>query len=74
MASVQEFNSKVEISIGAIIFIIVSVFTLTTIYNRFETVNKELDQMREEFEQYKEDTDQWLLELDQRLLNVERCK
>jgi len=74
MASIQEFNTKVEISVGAIIFIIASVYTLTTIYNRFEAVDKDLGILRIEFEDYKESSDEWMLELDQRLLNVERCE
>lgn len=74
MANVEEFNKKVEVSIGAIVFLIASVYALTTIYNRFENVNKELNILREDFAKYQQQSGDWMLELDQRLLNVERCK
>ena len=46
MADIKEFNKKIEISIGAVVFTVASIimgtFSLTTIYNQFLFVQSEI--------------------------------
>jgi len=43
MPTFSEINKKVEVSIGLIIFIIVTTFAVTTFYNRQNTLESRMD-------------------------------
>ena len=51
MPTFSEINKKVEISIGLIIFIIVTTFGVTTFYNRQNTLESRMDKRHKRTEE-----------------------
>ena len=51
MPTFSEINKKVEISIGLIIFIIISTFGVTTFYNRQNTLESRMDKRHKRTEE-----------------------
>ena len=51
MATFSEMNKKVEVSIGLIIFIIISTFAITTFYNRQNTLESRMDKRHKRTEE-----------------------
>jgi len=51
MPTFSEMNKKVEVSIGLIIFIIVSTFAITTFYNRQNTLESRMDKRHKRTEE-----------------------
>jgi len=51
MATFSEINKKVEISIGLIIFIIVTTFAVTTFYNKQNTLEFRMDKRHKRTEE-----------------------
>lgn len=73
MASINEFNKKIEISIGAIAFIIATTFTVTKIYFSLTTLESRMDKRYERHEDHFDNLDQKVKTLEERLYNVEKC-
>ena len=51
MPTFSEMNKKVEVSIGLIIFIIISTFAITTFYNRQNTLESRMDKRHKRTEE-----------------------
>ena len=51
MPTFSEINKKVEVSIGLIIFIIVTTFGVTTFYNRQNTLESRMDKRHKRTEE-----------------------
>ncbi len=51
MPTFSEMNKKIEVSIGLIIFIIVSTFAVTTFYNRQNTLESRMDKRHKRTEE-----------------------
>lgn len=73
MASVNEFNKTIEISIGAIVFIIAVTFSATKIYSSFSTLESRVDKRYERHEEHFISLDQRVNELEERLHELEKC-
>lgn len=73
MPNVNEFNKKVEISIGAIAFIIAITFSATKIYSSLSTLESRMDKRYERHEQHFEVLDEKIKTLEDRLNEYEKC-
>ena len=59
MPDIKELNKKVSLSLGAIIFsavsLIIGTFTLTTIYNEFLFLQKDINKVERRFDTFKKE-------------------
>lgn len=60
MTDIRELNKKITVSIGALIFtavsLIIGTFTLTTIYNEFLSLQKDINKVERRFDTYKRES------------------
>jgi len=72
MSSPTEFNKKVELSIGAIVFIIALTFSATKIYSSLATLESRMDKRNERLLDMQSELKERLESVDQRLLELEK--
>jgi hypothetical protein len=73
MPNVNEFNKKIEISIGAIAFIIAITFSATKIYSSLTTMETRMDKRYQRHEQHFEMLDERVNNLEIRFNDHEKC-
>lgn len=73
MPNVNEFNKKVEISIGAIVFIIMITFSATKIYSSLSTLESRMDKRYERHEHHFSMIDKKITNLEKRTDELEKC-
>ena len=63
MPTFSEMNKKVEVSIGLLIFIIVSTFAITTFYNRQNTLESRMEKRHKRNEERLDKIEEHITEL-----------
>ena len=74
MIDAPEFGKKIQISWGALIMIIVSVFTLTMTWASMSTLESRVDKKHNRQQSEIEESKELVKDLTDRIIELEKCK